>query len=51
MIEKVGILDLTPSENLPWYNQLEAYWGLFGTGTVSEADKITMMLKYKFHGT
>lgn len=51
LIEKVGVVDLTHSDNLPWYNYLESYWGLFGKKTQSEATKITMLLKIKFHGS
>jgi hypothetical protein len=48
MIEKVGAIDLTRSDNTQWYDSLETYWSYFGKGTVSEANKITMMLKIKF---
>jgi len=51
LLEKMGGIDLTRSENTQWYRYLESYWSLFGTGTSSEANKITMMLKIKFHGS
>jgi|GEM_PF-1362622 hypothetical protein len=51
LIEQVGVVDLTRSENTEWYGYLEKYWSYFGKGTVSEAGKITMMLKIKFHGS
>ncbi|MDB4786432.1 MAG: hypothetical protein P8M30_09530 [Planctomycetaceae bacterium] len=49
MIEKVGVVDLTRSDNTQWYGHLETYWSYFGKGTISEANKITMMLKIKFN--
>lgn len=50
LIEKVGIVDLTSSRNTVWYGWLESYWGLFGDRTLHEADRITLILKFKFAG-
>ena len=48
LIEKIGAVDLTPSRNTGWYDHLEKYWSLFGRDALSEANKITMMLKIEF---
>lgn len=48
LIEKAGVVDLTRSDDTRWYDGLESYWSWFGNSAVSEANKITMMLKFKF---
>lgn len=51
MVERVGLVDFTRSDNTQWYQYLEAYWSIYGEKTRSEANKITMMLKLKFRGS
>jgi hypothetical protein len=49
-VEQMGVPDLSPAPNTVWYNWLEAYWGLFGDRTLREADRITLILKFRFAG-
>ena len=49
MLEKVGALDLLPSDNTRWYGWFESYWSLFGSETLSESRDVTLMLKIKFY--
>lgn len=49
-LEKVGAIDLLPSENTFWYRWFESYWGLFGAETRSESRRVALLLKIKFHG-
>lgn len=50
LVERMGVPDLTPARNTVWYDCLESYWGLFGDGTLREADRITLLLKFRFAG-
>jgi hypothetical protein len=50
LVERMGIPDFTAARNTIWYNWLESYWGLFGDRTLNEADRITLILKFKFAG-
>ncbi|MBD3674146.1 MAG: hypothetical protein HUJ26_11545 [Planctomycetaceae bacterium] len=51
LIERVGSVDLTRSNDRLWYRYLESYWGFFGQDTLTEGRKIALMLKIKFHGS
>ena len=50
IVERFGVPDLTPARNTFWYDWLETYWGLFGDRTLDEADRITLILKFRFAG-
>jgi hypothetical protein len=50
LVEQAGLPDLTAAPNTFWYDWLESYWGLFGDRTLREADRITLILKFRFAG-
>jgi len=50
LVEQLGVPDLSPAPDTFWYDWLESYWGLFGDRTLREADRITLILKFRFAG-
>ncbi len=48
LVERVGLIDLGRAPHTRGYRWLEKYWSLFGSPTLAEADRVALLLKFKF---